>query len=207
MIVVPQTPETLVHGSILMALRRYVVHSYDEPTWEALLADVGTPGRLFTSLGDYPDGDVMALVGAACRATGQDADAVLLGFGRFLAADLVSTYPFLVDKGWTAFDLIEQTEGTIHTVVRARQAGARPPMLVATRRGPEHVSVRYDSARRLCALARGIILGVGDHYGTPLQVNELTCSKKGAPACQIEVLPAWTPPAQRDEQANPVRLG
>ncbi|MGZ6828005.1 MAG: heme NO-binding domain-containing protein [Mycobacteriales bacterium] len=196
-----------MHGSILMALRRYVVKSYDEATWEALLAEVGTPGRLFTSLGDYPDGDVMALVGAACAATGQDADAVLSGFGRFLAADLVATYPFLVDRSWTAFDLIEKTEGTIHTVVRARQVGARPPMLVATRRGPEHVSVRYDSSRRLCALARGIILGVGDHYGTPLQVNETTCSRKGAPACQIEVLPAWSAPVQRDEQATPLRLG
>jgi hypothetical protein len=195
-----------VHGSILMALRRHVVQSYDEATWDALLADAGMPGRLFTSLGDYPDSDVLALVAAATRATGQDADAVLLGFGRSLVTDLVGTYRYLFDPSWTAFDLIEKTESTVHTVVRARQPGARPPMLVVTRRGPEHVSIRYESARRLCALARGITLGVGDHYGTPLQVNELACTRKGAPACQIEVLPAWTPPGQRAEQETPIAL-
>jgi predicted hydrocarbon binding protein len=181
-----------------MSLRRHVVDSHGEQTWLDLLDDAGMSGRLFTSLGEYPDSEVMALVGAASRALGVDAGDVLRGFGRSLARDLIVTYRSLVGAGWTAFDLLEHTEKTIHTVVRMRQPGAQPPVLSVTRRGPELVSVRYASARRLCALAQGIVLGVGDQFGTPLQVHETSCMLKGAGHCQIEVLPAFATPAPRE---------
>ena len=182
-----------MHGSVLMSLRKHVVEHYGEPVWRSLLEEAGMPGRLFTSLGDYADADVMALVGAASRALGVEQGDVLREFGRSLARDLLGTYGSLVGPGWTAFDLLEHTETTIHTVVRMRQPGARPPVLRVTRRGPELVSIAYASERRLCALAHGIVLGVGDRFATPLQVHETSCMLKGAVQCQIEVLPVFVP--------------
>ena len=195
-----------MHGSIFMALKRHVDAAHGPGAWDALRAEAKVPGRLYTSLGDYPDEEVMALVQAAVRVTGQDSATVLVGFGRFLARDLVATYGSLLDASWTAFDVLERTEDTIHTVVRARHPSARPPVLTATRRGPEHVAIHYASARRLCPLARGIVLGVGDHFGTPLEVSEPTCQRKGAAACVLEVLPVWRPPAPRGEAAERASL-
>lgn len=185
-----------MHGSVLMSLRKHVVEQYGDTVWVSLLEEAGMPGRLFTSLGDYSDADVMALVAAASRALNVEPAEVLRGFGRELAKDLLVTYASLVRADWTAFDLLENTESTIHTVVRMRQPGATPPVLKVTRRGPELVSIAYASERRLCALAQGIVLGVGDRLGPPLQVHETTCMLKGSSQCQLEVLPVFVPSAR-----------
>lgn len=195
-----------MYGSILMALRRHVVEAHGPDVWQAVLASAGMPGRLFTSLSDYPDEDVLRLVGAACEGLGVEAGTVLNGFGRSLVTDLVATYGSFLKPTWTAFDLLEHTETTIHHVVRARQPSARPPALVVTRRAPELVSIVYTSARRLCQLAQGIVLGVGDHFGTPLQVHEPSCMLKGATQCQLEVLPAFVAPSPREHAVAPQRV-
>lgn len=196
-----------MHGSILMALRRHVTSAHGPAVWQDLLREAGMPGRLFTSLGDYPDADVARLVTTAAGMLRVEPADVLRGFGRSLVTDLVGTYGSLVDPSWTAFDLLEHTETTIHTVVRARQPRATPPSLSVLRRGPEIVSITYASSRRLCALAQGIVLGIGDHYGTPLQVHETSCMLKRAAACQLEVLPAFVPPTPRHEVRAQVTPG
>jgi hypothetical protein len=182
-----------------MALNRHVVAAHGASTWDALLEEAGTPGRLFMSLRDYPDADVLHLVATAARLLGVDAQDVLKGFGRSLVTDLMSTYGSLVSPTWTAFDLLEHTEATIHAVVRARTPTARPPVLTATRRGPELVSLVYASERRLCSLAQGIVLGIGDRFGTPLEVHEPACMRRGSAHCQLEVLPAFSVPQPRSE--------
>ena len=196
-----------MHGSIFMALRRHVTDTHGRDVWDGLLAAAGVPGRLYTSLSDYPDEELSALVRTAAAQLGSDRATVLRGFGRSLVKDLVQTYGSLISTTWTCFDLLEHTEATIHEVVRARHPGARPPVLTVTRRGPESVSITYASDRRLCALAQGIVLGVGDHFGTPLQVHEPSCRLRGARDCTLEVLPAWQPPAPRTETAVPRPVG
>jgi predicted hydrocarbon binding protein len=196
-----------VHGIVLMELKKHVEQAYGAPTWGALLLAAGLQGRMYSAMGEYPDEEVLAIVAAACKATGRSADELLEGFGRFLVPDLVATYGFLVQPGWDALDLIENTEKTIHTVVRTRD-GATPPVLEVTRRGKDALSLHYASARRLCALAKGIAKGVGDFYGTPLEVAESACMQRGAPHCQLEVTRvAVTPPTPRASTDEPVREG
>jgi predicted hydrocarbon binding protein len=175
-----------VHGIVLMELNKHVEQAYGSSTWSALLLAAGLRGRMYTAMGEYPDEEVLAIVAAASQATGRTADEVLEGFGRFLVPDLVETYRFLVQPGWDALDLIENTEKTIHTVVRTRD-GATPPVLEVTRRGSDALSLRYTSARRLCALAKGIAKGVGDFYRTPLEVAETVCMHSGSGHCQLEI--------------------
>ena len=183
-----------MHGIVLMELKKHVEQAYGPQTWSALLIAAGLPGTIYNAMGEYPDEEVLAIVGAACEATGKSADEVLEGFGRFLVPDLVATYGFLVQPGWDALDLIANTEKTIHTVVRTRD-GATPPVLEVTRQGPDALSLRYSSSRQLCALAKGIAKGVGDFYETPLEVAETTCMHRGAPHCQLEIsrVPVTTP--------------
>jgi hypothetical protein len=49
--------------------------------------------------------------------------------------------------------------------------------LVVTLTLPEH----------LCALAKGILLGLGDHYGEPVHVTETGCQTEGHPGCTFAV--------------------
>jgi len=47
--------------------------------------------------------------------------------------------------------------------------------------------VTYDSPRKMCALARGIIHGLGRHYAESITITEPTCMLRGDPACQLIV--------------------
>lgn len=182
-----------MHGLVMTELKKHVEQAYGGSTWTALLHAAGLGGQVYSAMAEYPDEEVGALVQAASKATGTSVATVLEGFGRFLAPDLIATYGFLVPKQWGALDLIENTETTIHTVVRTRGGGARPPVLRATRVSDSRVQVRYESDRRLCALARGIALGVGDHFGTPLHVTESVCMNSGGPYCLLDVTGSSVP--------------
>ena len=193
-----------MHGIVLMELKKHVEQAYGAPTWTALLLAADLQGRMYTPMGEYPDAEVLAIVAAASKATGKPVDEVVEGFGRFLVPDLVETYHFLVQSSWDALDLIEHTEQTIHTVVRARDGGT-PPVLEVTRTSPDSVTIRYSSTRMLCSLAKGIARGVGDLYGTPLEVQETTCMKRGAGACTLSVIRIPAPVAPRRAEDDLVR--
>lgn len=45
--------------------------------------------------------------------------------------------------------------------------------------------ITYTSRRRLCAVAKGIMRGVGRHYREELTIEETTCMLSGAAACTL----------------------
>lgn len=96
-------------------------------------------------------------------------------------------YSRLLKPEWRSLDLIENAENTIHTVVRLRNKGATPPVLKASRLAPDVVQITYSSHRKMCYLAVGIAMGVGDHFGESLKIRQLKCMHNGAPQCEIEI--------------------
>lgn len=88
---------------------------------------------------------------------------------------------------WRTLDFLEQTEDTIHRVVRFRNPGAMPPELAVKRTGDHEVVILYTSQRKMCSVAKGIIRGVAKHYGDPIEIDESHCMLKGHPQCTIEV--------------------
>jgi hypothetical protein len=137
--------------------------------------------------GTYPDSDVIALVGAASAHTGLAPDDLLRQFGEFLVPGLLQTYRAFVKPTWRTLDLIADVETHIHKAVRLREPDATPPPLRATRTSPTQVVVRYDSQRRLCALAEGIVAGVAAHYGERVDVHQTSCMGRGDASCTLVV--------------------
>jgi predicted hydrocarbon binding protein len=72
-------------------------------------------------------------------------------------------------------------------VVRARNAGARPPELRAERIAPDEVVVRYTSARRLCGIAKGIVRGLARHFAQTVTLEEPVCMLRGDTECVLRV--------------------
>jgi predicted hydrocarbon binding protein len=177
-----------VHGLILGRLKQFVESQMGDGAWSTLLAEAGIGDKIYLASSAYPDAEMFALVGAASRKTGLAQPVLLEAFGEYLEPAYLATYGHLVKPGWRALDLIERTEETIHKVVRLRNPGALPPVLRCTRVSPVEVAIDYASERRLCAVARGIIKGVGAHYQERLEVTESTCMLEGAPSCAIRVV-------------------
>ena len=176
-----------MHGIIFNELKKYANTTFGEKTWEALLAEAGLAGSMYLASRSYPDEQVGAIVGAASRVSGTPAEQLLEGFGEFIAPDLLAMFRSLIRAEWRTLDVLENTEETIHKVVRLQYADALPPYLHVARTAPDAVLIVYTSARRLCAIAKGIARGVAAHYGETIVLDEQTCMLKGAKECRIAV--------------------
>lgn len=172
-----------MHGTIFAELKRYVDAKLGATAWVELLRSAGLPNRMYLAIQAYPDEEVVQIVTAASKKTGNPPGAILEDFGEFIAPALLSMYRTLINPNWKTLDVIENTEKTIHRVVRLQHADAAPPYLNASRTAPNEVTVVYTSPRRLCAVAKGIMRGLSVHFGEVMTIDEKRCMHKGAAEC------------------------
>lgn len=176
-----------MHGLILSSLERFTTTACGPGAWPVILAQAGVSGPPFDPGGVYPDADVMAIVGAASAELDLPAAVLLERFGHFVVPDLLAAHGALVPDSWRTLDLLAHTEYRIHETIRASDAGAAPPRLRAVRPAPNEVRIIFASRRRLCAVARGIVRGVADHYGDHVTIDEPRCLHRGDAACELVV--------------------
>lgn len=174
-----------MHGIIFCQLKEFVDANLGADGWKNLLKAAGSKRSVFLPIQSYPDEELVQLVVTASQVTGLPVPALLGSFGEFIAPYLIKTYALLIRPEWKTLDLLENTEETIHKVVRTRNPGALPPELKVARQSPTQALLEYGSERKLCQVAMGIIRGVARHYGDTITITEQACMHDGAPACQI----------------------
>ncbi len=174
-----------MHGVIFQQLKAYVGEKLGPQAWNELLAAAGRRGNAYVAVKEYPDEELLLLVATASRVTGIPVNSLVEDFGAFIVPGLLNMFRFAVRPEWRTLDFLEHTEDSIHTVVRARNPGARPPELKATRVSPREVVIRYNSARKLCPLVRGIAAGAAAHFRERLQITETRCMHKGRAECEF----------------------
>ncbi len=176
-----------MHGIIFQELQQYVEEKLGGEAWASLLQESGMPGRVFMPTQVYPDDDAVVLVTTASKITGNPAGAILEDFGKYIVPDLYKLFGMLIRPEWKTLDVVEHTEQSIHTAVRAKDPSAAPPAITCHRQGPKEVLVEYRSARKMCSVAIGIVKGLAEHYGENIEVVEETCMLKGDESCKIRI--------------------
>jgi predicted hydrocarbon binding protein len=176
-----------MHGILFTELRKYVGIKFGHDSWMAMLDNAGLGKKTYMPFQAYPDADMIALVTAASRMTGRPVQAILEDYGEFIAPDLFIMYQSLIKPQWRTLDVLEHIETTIHTVVREQNPEATPPALVCKRPSSEEVVITYTSARKLCAVAKGIIRGLAKWYKEEVTISESSCMLEGGSACIISV--------------------
>jgi predicted hydrocarbon binding protein len=174
-----------MHGVVFTELQKFVVSKHGHDGRNALLDKASLDRRIYLPAGEYPDSEIASLVSAASGTTGSSSSEILEAFGEFMAPSLLRMYGHLLKPEWKSLDVIEHTEGTVHTVVRVSDASAKPPKLQARREGPDTVALIYTSPRQMCALAVGIGRGVARCFKETLSIRETQCMLKGAQFCEI----------------------
>lgn len=176
-----------MHGIIFAELQRFAEKNLGSGSWGAVLRSAGLDGHVYMSVRDYPDSELFAIISAASEAANKPANEIVEAFGVFIAPDLLRMYGVLIKPEWRTLDVLERTETVIHAVVRTNQTGARPPELKCRRVRTNEVEIGYNSPRKLCYLAKGIIGGIAEHYHEKITMNESACMHRGSPACVIHV--------------------
>src|SRR5687767_5350894 len=83
-------------GVVFNLLEAAVRRDYSDDTWEELLETTDIDGA-YTSLGNYPDEEMMKLVGAASSVLKIPADDVVRWFGRNALPLLAKKHPYFFD--------------------------------------------------------------------------------------------------------------
>ncbi len=162
-----------MHGIIFQELQRYVSKSFGLSAWYGLLKGAALERQLYLPTQHYPDVQLTVLLDGVTGLRGQPLPDTLEDFGAFLVPNLLQVYGSLIKPRWRTLDLLEQTEHTMHRVVRHAAYDASPPRLICTRTGPREVRVYYQSARNLSSLGIGIIRGLARHYGESVCITKV----------------------------------
>jgi len=175
-------------GVINKGIQEFALARFGPETWERIKSLARCEEPFFAASHDYPDAMTLALVQAAAEVTGLPTEMVEIEYGKFMVPNtLKETYPtYFTLAGRDARTFLRNMDG-IHREATRRIANATPPRLECETLGEKRLLVHYSSPRKLCGVLRGLILGVGIHFGQELQLRALSCMRSGDPRCTIEV--------------------
>jgi hypothetical protein len=173
-------------GIVFNLLEEIVVREHGDEMWDALLEAASVDGA-YTSLGNYPDADLMALVGAASQALSLPGDDVVRWYGRNALPLLAERYPVFFAPHDDARAFVLTLNEIIHPEVRKLYPGAETPAFKFDATDPERLVMDYRSSRRLCAFAEGLLLGAGDHFGQQVEIAQPECMHRGDARCLLEI--------------------
>ena len=173
-------------GIVFNLLEECVVREHGEDTWDALLEAAQLDG-VYTSLGNYPDEQLGALVGAASETLAVPSDEVVRWFGQRALPHFADRYPALFEPHDDVRSFVLTLNEIIHPEVRKLYPGADTPDFVFDTSSPERLVMDYTSPRRLCAFAEGLILGTAEFYGERVELSQSECMNRGDERCRIAI--------------------
>src|SRR5262245_6495155 len=112
-------------GIVFNLLGDIVTEQYGADTWDLLLEQAHCDGS-YTSLGNYPDEELLRIVAAAASAIGQPPQDVVRWFGRSALPVLATRYPQFFRHQDTR-DFVLTLNTIIHPEVRKLYPGAQAP--------------------------------------------------------------------------------
>jgi Haem-NO-binding len=177
-------------GVIFNLAEEVIVQSHGEDGWDALLDAAGLEGS-YSSLGNYPDGELARLVKAASQLLQLTPQEVVRRLGEGALPLLAARYPGFFAGHASTRPFLLTLNDIIHAEVRKLYPGAEVPEFDFDDSDPAHLILGYRSARRLCALAEGFIVGAARYYGEEVSLDQQRCMHRGDDRCVIRC--AFTP--------------
>ena len=174
-------------GVVFNLLEQAVSRAFGPDTWDTLVDMAGVSGA-YTSLGNYPDSEIEALVAAAMQALSLDRDAVLRWFGQNAMPVLAEVYPAFFEGPANAREFTAGVNHIIHSEVRKLYPGAACPHFRLSDGADGQLVMDYLSTRNMCALAQGFVEGAAAWYGEAVDFTHTACTRHGDPHCRFEIV-------------------
>lgn len=171
-------------GVIFNLLEEAVSAEYGSDAWIDLMDIAGLDGS-YSSLGCYPDAQLLAIVEHAGGMLAMPPAEVLRWFGRRALPLMAERFPASFDGHHSARSFILSANDMIHPEVRKLYAGAACPRFHFHEAEDGRLAMAYQSQRQLCHLAHGFIDGAAAHFGERIEVDHLTCTHLGDPVCRL----------------------
>jgi hypothetical protein len=173
-----------VKGIVFNLLEEVVTRDHGRASWDGLLADAGL-GGVYTSLGSYPDSELVALVAAAAAALGIDGAGVTRWLGQESMPLFAARYPRLFAGHPSTRSFVLTLNDIIHPEVRKLYPGADVPEFGFADSPDGRLELEYCSPRRMCAFAEGLLEGAAAHFGETLVIEHPECMLREDARCLL----------------------
>ena len=198
-----------MHGLIFMTWEKYLAERFGPSFLQSYRKSIGEPiSALPLANRLYDDAALLAGVGAAHDLSRFPVETLLREYGRYFILNGLTGHlcSYILSNVSSGRDLL-LTMRDAHARLRRTLDGMQPPLFEYLSAAPHEVTLLYDSPRQLCTVLFGAIEGAALRYGETVQIEELSCMKKGAASCKIKAsfFPPRTDPTRYTSPPNPVR--
>ena len=172
-------------GVIFNAVQDAVERVFGANAWDDTL-DRAEAGGSYTSLGNYEDAELVAIITSLPDETGDSVAERLRWVGINCVPFLVGAFPQFFE-GVSLREFLPALNHMIHPEVRKLYPGATPPDFDIADIDDQTVSLRYVSERQLCWLAEGFTMGVAAHLDEQVAIDQPSCLHEGADYCDLRI--------------------
>ncbi len=172
-------------GIVFAALEQVVTKDAGADAWDDLLAEEKLSGA-YSTVGSYPDAELVALVGAWARRSGRTVDASLRLFGIEAAGIFHDRFSALFAAHSDTISFLRSLDSVVHREVRKLYPGAETPQFEVIDGGPGRVVLVYRSTKGLCALAEGLLVGSTAVFRERVEVRQIACVHHGDADCRFD---------------------
>lgn len=128
-------------------------------------------GGAYTTVGNYPAGELVAMVLALSQKSDTPVPDLLEAFGGRIFQLFTQHYGHFFNEAKSAVDFLRGIENYIHVEVRKLYPDAELPSFEYPPCGDHELIMDYKSERPLAHFALGLITATIAHYGDNLVVN------------------------------------
>ncbi|MBC8400785.1 MAG: heme NO-binding domain-containing protein [Candidatus Marinimicrobia bacterium] len=175
-------------GIIFNLLEDFIIESLGEEQYEDILGECELQtDEPFVGPGTYPDEDLLAIVNKAVEALGITLPEALRAFGKFCIPKLTSKFPDFMTPHKHPKSFLKTIDTIHHVEVKKLMADAEVPHFSFEEPADDRLILRYHSKRKFCHLMEGLIEGVADYYGSPIQQKQSRCMLEGDDFCEFDL--------------------
>ena len=136
-----------------------------------LAASGGASEGVYTAVGNYPAQEMLTLVDALARETGQPAPRLMEDFGAHMFDHFTRHYGRFFGGGQSCFDFLGNIEDYIHVEVRKLYPQAELPAFSYPHRDAARLVMEYRSPRPMAAFATGLVRAAVRYFAEPVQLE------------------------------------
>ena len=175
-----------MRGIVLTGLENYIHDCYSMAVWEDILSRSGQEDVIITTADFYPDEQAVGLVVAAAEATDTELPAFIEAFGRHLFGTLKQYYDFSIEQMDSLDELLHSLDAVIHPQVKKLHPDAMVPSFRVENTDYGWL-VFYQSERKLCPLAIGLIYGAADNFNESINIEMVKSMMSGHDETEFHV--------------------
>ena len=152
-------------GMVFVELLRMAEEALGEETVDAVLDEVPlSTGGAYNAVGNYPCGELMALVSAFSTRSGAPVAELQRLFGHWMLKRFAATYPGFFATKTDALQMLEAIEGEVHVEVLKLYPDAELPRFQTERLPDGALRLVYRSPRPLVPFCHGLIEACLEHF-------------------------------------------